>query len=116
GALARARRRRRRPSDAHLLARPVRLFRDEERPARGASRGPVPTRQRSPATSSEARAEGTSLDSQSAPVVLPRSALTAPRRVFSSTRRTLDASVGRVARRRFGRAFALTSTSANRAR
>src|ERR1700689_723617 len=53
---------------------------------------------------------------QSAPVVLPLSALTAPRRVFSSTRRTLEAIVGRVARRRFGRACAFKSKSASRGR
>ena len=53
---------------------------------------------------------------QSAPVALPRSAFTAPRRVFSSTRRTREAFVGRVARRRFGRACAFTSKSVSRAR
>ena len=43
---------------------------------------------------------------QSAPVVRRLSALTAPRRVFSSSRRALEASVGRVARRGFGRSCA----------
>jgi glyoxylase-like metal-dependent hydrolase (beta-lactamase superfamily II) len=53
---------------------------------------------------------------QSTPVVLPLNALTAPRRVFSSTRRTWEARVGRVARRRFGRTCAFMSKSVSRAR
>ena len=122
GPLARTRTPCARRSEAHLLARHGGFRRDEERGA-GSSTGPYtsssasvgrrvaqggasgPAKRRSGIAAiggSRSGSAGAGMN-QSAPVVLPLSALTAPRRVFSSTRRTLEARVGRVARRRFGR-------------
>ena len=120
-ALARTRAPWARRSEAHLLARHNGFRRDEERGvggsassgacssasagrrvARGGATGPA---RRRPGVAAIGACELRPRERprQSAPLVLPLSALTAPRRVLSSTRRTLEASVGRVARRRFGR-------------
>jgi hypothetical protein len=73
------------------------------RVARGGASGPAKRRSGIAAIGGSRAGSARAGMNQSAPVVLPLSALTAPRRVFSSTRRTLEARVGRVARRRFGR-------------
>ena len=124
GALARARAPRRRRGQAHLLARHRGFRSDEERRAgssasacacSSASAGRRVARGGASRPAKRHSRCGVTAD-QSAPVALPLSAFTAPRRVFSSTRRTREASVGRVARRRFGRACAFTSKSVSRAR